>query len=221
MMNDEILSFILYPLSFILYPFLITMALIRLILLVAVLGGITLLLLQNWSPVLPLVFLGVRSQPLPLAIWILFSTFAGGFTTILLNILFNLSGSVGDSAKLLCDRLPNNHVGTKLALKNQHLVRQILRLLGSENPKPLTLLMTGKQVADFIRIGSLTSLIPKKPKSEILIPPIALQHRKTTQKPIHPIPIATANQKILVWEKQNPFTMRTTGLSSPPSTTQA
>ncbi|KAF3891031.1 MULTISPECIES: hypothetical protein [Nostocales] len=71
------------------------MALIRLILLVAVLGGITLLLLQNWSPVLPLVFLGVRSQPLPLAIWILFSTFAGGFTTILLNILFNLSGSVG------------------------------------------------------------------------------------------------------------------------------
>ncbi|KYC40137.1 hypothetical protein WA1_29790 [Scytonema hofmannii PCC 7110] len=70
------------------------MALIRLILLVAVLGGITLLLLQNWSPVLPLVFLGMRSQPLPLAIWILFSTVAGGLTTILLTILFNLSGSL-------------------------------------------------------------------------------------------------------------------------------
>ncbi len=70
------------------------MALIRLILLVAVLGGITLLLLQNWSPVLPLVFLGMRSQPLPLAIWILFSTVAGGLTTILLAILFNLSGSL-------------------------------------------------------------------------------------------------------------------------------
>jgi hypothetical protein len=71
------------------------MSLIRLILLVAVFGGITLLLLQNWSPVLSLVFLGMRSQPLPLAIWILFSTAAGGLTTIVLTILFNLSASFG------------------------------------------------------------------------------------------------------------------------------
>ncbi|MEH2056071.1 MAG: LapA family protein [Nostoc sp.] len=67
------------------------MAVIRLILLVAVLGGLTLLLVQNFSPALSLVFLGVRTQPLPLAIWILFSTATGGFTSILIATLFNLS----------------------------------------------------------------------------------------------------------------------------------
>ncbi|AFZ25935.1 hypothetical protein Cylst_3817 [Cylindrospermum stagnale PCC 7417] len=67
------------------------MAVIRLILLVAVLGGLTLLLAQNWSPVLPLVFLGMRTQPLPLALWILFSTAAGAFTSILITTLFKLS----------------------------------------------------------------------------------------------------------------------------------
>lgn len=67
------------------------MAVIRLILLVAVLGGLTLLLVQNWSPVLSLVFLGVQTQPLPLAIWILFSTATGAFTSVLIATLFNLS----------------------------------------------------------------------------------------------------------------------------------
>lgn len=67
------------------------MAVIRLILLVAVLGGLTLLLAQNWSPALPLVFLGMRTQPLPLALWILFSTAAGAFTSILITTLFKLS----------------------------------------------------------------------------------------------------------------------------------
>lgn len=67
------------------------MAVIRLILLVAVLGGLTLLLVQNWSPALSLVFLGVRTQPLPLAIWILFSTATGAFTSILIATLFKLS----------------------------------------------------------------------------------------------------------------------------------
>lgn len=67
------------------------MAVIRLILLVAVLGALTLLLVQNWSPVIALVFLGMRSKPLPLAIWILFSTAAGAFTTVVITILFNLS----------------------------------------------------------------------------------------------------------------------------------
>ncbi|MBN3899395.1 MAG: LapA family protein [Nostoc sp. NOS(2021)] len=67
------------------------MAVIRLILLVAVLGGLTLLLVQNWSPALSLVFLGVRTQPLPLAIWILFSTATGAFTSVLIATLFNLS----------------------------------------------------------------------------------------------------------------------------------
>ncbi|WP_347566421.1 LapA family protein [Scytonema sp. UIC 10036] len=35
------------------------------------------------------------SQPYHLAIWILFSTVAGGLTTILLTFLFNLSGALG------------------------------------------------------------------------------------------------------------------------------
>ncbi|MEA5502553.1 LapA family protein [Halotia wernerae UHCC 0503] len=71
------------------------MAVIRLILLVAVLGGLTLLLVQNWSPVLSLVFLGIRTQPLPLAMWILFSTAAGAFTSFLISTLFKLSHYFG------------------------------------------------------------------------------------------------------------------------------
>lgn len=66
------------------------MAVIRLILLVAVLGILTLLLVQNWSPVLPLVFLGTRTLPLPLAMWIVFSTAAGVFTSLLITILLNI-----------------------------------------------------------------------------------------------------------------------------------
>ncbi|BAY76466.1 hypothetical protein NIES25_29150 [Nostoc linckia NIES-25] len=67
------------------------MAVIRLILLVAILGGLTLLLVQNWSPPLSLVFLGLRSQPLPLAMWVLFSTVTGAFTSIFIATLFKLS----------------------------------------------------------------------------------------------------------------------------------
>ncbi|MEH2196441.1 MAG: LapA family protein [Nostoc sp.] len=67
------------------------MAVIRLILLVALLGGLTLLLVQNFSPALSLVFLGVRTQPLPLAIWILFSTTIGALTSVLIATFFNLS----------------------------------------------------------------------------------------------------------------------------------
>lgn len=67
------------------------MAVIRLFLLLAVLFGLTLLLVQNWSPVLSVVFLGMRTQSLPLAIWILFSTSAGAFTTVFITSLFKLS----------------------------------------------------------------------------------------------------------------------------------
>ncbi|MGH1393920.1 MAG: LapA family protein [Trichormus sp.] len=67
------------------------MAVIRLILLIAIMGALTLLLVQNWSPVLSLVFLGMRSQPLPLAMWILFSTAAGAGTSFLITSLFKLS----------------------------------------------------------------------------------------------------------------------------------
>jgi hypothetical protein len=68
-----------------------TMSILRLILLLVVIGGLTLLLVQNWSPVLPLVFLGMQTQPLPLAMWILFSTTAGAITTVFITFLLNLS----------------------------------------------------------------------------------------------------------------------------------
>ncbi|MGB3654251.1 MAG: LapA family protein [Rivularia sp. (in: cyanobacteria)] len=67
------------------------MTVIRLILLVAVLGGLTLLLAQNWLPAIPLVFLGLRSQPVALAIWMLFATAAGVFTSLLISGLLQLS----------------------------------------------------------------------------------------------------------------------------------
>jgi hypothetical protein len=70
------------------------MAVIRLILLVVVLGGLTLLLVQNLSPALPLVFLGMRTQPLPLALWILFSIAAGAVTSLLIATLFKFNNSL-------------------------------------------------------------------------------------------------------------------------------
>ncbi|WP_066378142.1 MULTISPECIES: hypothetical protein [unclassified Anabaena] len=75
------------------------MTLIRLILLIAIMGGLTLLLVQNWSPVLSLVFLGMRSQPIPLAMWILFSTAAGAGTSLLITSLFNLSNYFGGTPR--------------------------------------------------------------------------------------------------------------------------
>lgn len=75
------------------------MPVIRLILLLVVLGGLTLLLTQNWSPVLPLVFLGVKTQALPLAIWILISIAAGAFTSLFITSLFKLSNHFGRSSK--------------------------------------------------------------------------------------------------------------------------
>lgn len=66
------------------------MPVIRLFLLLVVLGGLTLLLGQNWSPVLPLVFLGAKTQALPLAIWILLSVAAGALTSLFITGLFKL-----------------------------------------------------------------------------------------------------------------------------------
>ncbi|MBV8884356.1 MAG: hypothetical protein JO235_10230 [Chroococcidiopsidaceae cyanobacterium CP_BM_RX_35] len=67
------------------------MPLIRLLLLLLVLAGLSLLLVQNWSPVLPLVFLGMRAQALPLALWILICFAAGAFTSLAIASLFRLS----------------------------------------------------------------------------------------------------------------------------------
>ena len=67
------------------------MPIIRIALLLVVVGGLTLLLVQNWFPNLPLVFLGMTTQPLPLVVWILISLTAGAFTSLLLTALSKLS----------------------------------------------------------------------------------------------------------------------------------
>ncbi|MEM6401288.1 MAG: LapA family protein, partial [Cyanobacteria bacterium P01_D01_bin.116] len=56
-----------------------------------VLGGLMLLLAQNWSPAVPLVFLGLRTKPISLAAWMLLSTTAGVFTSSLVSSLLQLS----------------------------------------------------------------------------------------------------------------------------------
>lgn len=63
----------------------------RIILLLVILGGLTLLLVQNWSPVLPLVFLGVATPALPLAAWILISLAAGASTSLAIAFLLQLT----------------------------------------------------------------------------------------------------------------------------------
>jgi hypothetical protein len=60
------------------------MAAIRLIILVTAMLGLIIILVQNLSPSLPLVFLGMRSQALPLALWILLSITAGIFTALII-----------------------------------------------------------------------------------------------------------------------------------------
>ena len=67
------------------------MAVIRSLLLVVVLGGLMLLLAQNFSPAIPLVFLGLRTQPLSLAMWMLLSTAAGALTSLLISSLVQFS----------------------------------------------------------------------------------------------------------------------------------
>lgn len=66
------------------------MPVIRLFLLLVVLGALILVLTQNWSPVLPLVFLGITTQALPLAMWMLLSVGAGIFSCLFLSSLFRL-----------------------------------------------------------------------------------------------------------------------------------
>ena len=68
-----------------------SMATNRLIIILVITFILTILSLQNWLPALPLVFLGVKTQPLPLAIWILLSLSAGICTSWLINTLNQFS----------------------------------------------------------------------------------------------------------------------------------
>jgi uncharacterized integral membrane protein len=67
------------------------MNVIRLILLVAILGALTLLLTQNWLPVIALRFLGMQTQALPLAMWMLLATTAGALTSLFITSLLRVS----------------------------------------------------------------------------------------------------------------------------------
>ncbi len=67
------------------------MNVIRLILLVAILGALTLLITQNWSTVIALRFLGMETQPLPLAMWMLLATTAGALTSLFITSLLRVS----------------------------------------------------------------------------------------------------------------------------------
>lgn len=63
----------------------------RFALLLLILGGLVLFVLQNWTPVLPLVILGTPSQPLPLAFWMMTAIAAGALTTIVIAGLFRIT----------------------------------------------------------------------------------------------------------------------------------
>ncbi|MCT7962755.1 LapA family protein [Laspinema sp. D1] len=62
----------------------------RNVLLLVVLGGLTIFALQNTSPSLSLVFLGMRSIPLPLSVWILAAIALGVVTAWAIAILFGI-----------------------------------------------------------------------------------------------------------------------------------
>ncbi|MEW5857901.1 MAG: LapA family protein [Cyanobacteriota bacterium] len=60
---------------------------IRILLLMLVLGSVALLALQNLSPVLALVFLGAKTQALPVGVWILAAIATGALTGSFLQLL--------------------------------------------------------------------------------------------------------------------------------------
>lgn len=66
----------------------------RILLLVALSGGLAIFAAQNLSPVLPLVFLGAQSVALPLSVWILLAVAAGVLTSEAIAGLFGLSNSL-------------------------------------------------------------------------------------------------------------------------------
>ncbi|MDX2216435.1 MAG: hypothetical protein SFY66_24435 [Oculatellaceae cyanobacterium bins.114] len=65
---------------------------VRLALVLAIAGGLVLFALQNLTPI-SLVVLGVPSQPLPLAVWLLGAIVSGALTTLLISGLFSASNA--------------------------------------------------------------------------------------------------------------------------------
>ncbi|MGF1675082.1 MAG: LapA family protein, partial [Rivularia sp. (in: cyanobacteria)] len=114
------------------------MTVIRLILLVAVLGGLMLLLAQNWTPAIPLVFLGFRTQPFSLAMWMLLSTAAGSFTSLLISGLL----------QLLSSRYPKQRQNTSYSAADSPRVDQRSQPDQSYQRRPTSPPVTSPQPAD-------------------------------------------------------------------------
>lgn len=68
--------------------------LFRLILLLAIVGGLTVFTLQNLTPLLPLVFLGIQFPALPLSWWVLGAAATGAVSMLAIQILIGLSNFV-------------------------------------------------------------------------------------------------------------------------------
>jgi uncharacterized integral membrane protein len=68
------------------------MPVIRIVLLLSVVGGLTLFALSNLSPLLSVVFLGMKTPALPLGTWILGAIAAGAITSFFLQLLSYLQG---------------------------------------------------------------------------------------------------------------------------------
>ena len=68
--------------------------LFRLILVLAIVGALTVFTVQNLTPLLPLVFLGIRFPALPLSWWVLGAIAAGALTMLAIQVLFGLSNFV-------------------------------------------------------------------------------------------------------------------------------
>ncbi|NEQ28546.1 MAG: hypothetical protein F6K28_58175, partial [Microcoleus sp. SIO2G3] len=67
------------------------MSSLRSLLLLVIAGGLALFVLQNWTPVLPLVILGVPTQAIPLAFWMMGAIAFGAITTIVIAALFRIT----------------------------------------------------------------------------------------------------------------------------------
>lgn len=56
-----------------------------------IVGGLILFTIQNLSPAISLVFLGMQLPTLPLSVWLLIALFIGIFTSLMIASLFQLS----------------------------------------------------------------------------------------------------------------------------------
>jgi hypothetical protein len=67
------------------------MPVIRLILVLGIVGGLAALAVSNGASMVSLMFLGMATPTLPLAVWLLGAIAAGMVTTLAINLLFSLS----------------------------------------------------------------------------------------------------------------------------------